>query len=745
MGMKLASGPKGGVPPFKEGQKIDLTIAHWCLFGPHLSGMYETTRELITAENQIEGVLAGMCEVPSPTSSAKVGQQAAQGGKVDPMHPYFRTQDYGWALKFADVHVIHTSQLKRVGELKQKAFFIHGCFYREQLIHMADGSCKPIHSIREGDMVLSYNHQTSMVEPKKVLCAGKNGVSSQWIRLELEHGPLIMATKDHPIFLPDGSKCHAGNIKIGDTIAGVRPVLSEVQREIILGKVMGDGHFHHHGLEWSHKVEHSEYIDIILNLFKGFTCWRAEQPSGFGTPMKRVRISLGTGFRGINPLEEIKKLCYEGKTQSITDEWLNGFTWLSLAVLYYDDGSLVKQHYEKSSGKVSEYNTAVNIAMCQYEFEDVEKIAKHFSEKFDLSFKVTNYDYPRLALYGKENLNKFFSGIVSQLPIADCMKYKIPEEYHEIGLDSLSDELHFESFNNKVIGINEKAFPKHRLGSEYTRWALTVEDNHNYYAGNNLVSNTPEACLELDLQPGADLKSYESAIGYIDKSLATFVTSERAKFFWQPYDYTGKRIHKVNKGIDLEWWQRPTTTQNLPGDPSVLYGEIWRGIKHPMHTIFAVNEIYKEHPDVKLNVWGNNIKREFWQKVFAEGNFNKFLGPQGIRGIIDYPEHYYARGDVLVSPGLYGDASRVGQEALACGCPVVGWDSDPYRDTHPYKYAKSYDCLDLADKILETHNEVLDDPLKVQDKCREIAVKYFNVNDEARQVVDTLRRALSEL
>ncbi len=53
---KFGDGPKGGLPPWKEGETIELLIAHWCLFGPGSSGMYETVRELIAAENQIEGV-----------------------------------------------------------------------------------------------------------------------------------------------------------------------------------------------------------------------------------------------------------------------------------------------------------------------------------------------------------------------------------------------------------------------------------------------------------------------------------------------------------------------------------------------------------------------------------------------------------------------------------------------------------------------------------------------------------------
>lgn len=373
---RFAKGADGGTPPFKEGQKIDLRIAHWCNWAPHISGMFETTRELIMAENRIEGVLAGFCETPVPGSPDQVIKRAAEGGRADPMHPDFRSQGWGWAMKFADIHVVHSTRLGRVGELKPRAFFIHGAV---------------------------------------------------------------------------------------------------------------------------------------------------------------------------------------------------------------------------------------------------------------------------------------------------------------------------------------------------------------------------EACLESELQPSDRTASFSSAGGYIAKSSATFVTNERSRRFWSSYDYTGEKVHRVNKGIDLGWWQRTKTQQDLGGEPSVLYGEIWRGIKHPLHLFYAVEEIYKENPDVRINVWGCNLKKEFWRNIITALRFDEFLGKRGLRGIVDYPEHFYTRGDVLVSPSVYGDVTRVHQEAMACGCPVICWDTDPWQESHPYKYAKPFDINDLAQKITDTYEDVLDDRENVAKQCRNLAEKYFDMNFEAQQVVTVLR------
>ena len=381
MSSKLAEGMKGGIPPWKEGETIDLKIAHWCLFGPHLSGMYETTRELITAENQIEGVLAGMCETPDPKASEAVVKKAAQGGKMDAMHPELRTQDWGWSMKWADIHVIHSSIAKRVAELRPKAFFAHG---------------------------------------------------------------------------------------------------------------------------------------------------------------------------------------------------------------------------------------------------------------------------------------------------------------------------------------------------------------------------TVEACLMNELMPQDARMSFRSTADWVNRFEASFVTSKRAELFWGVFDHSGEKLHRVTKGIDLSWWTRSSTVQDLDGDPSILYGEIWRTIKHPLHLFYAVNEIYKENQDVRLNPWGCNLKKGFWQDVIKRAYFDDFIGKRGIRGIVDYPSHWYSRGDVYFGAALFGDVSRSMQEAMACGCPVITWDTDPFGDCHSYRYSKPFDIMDLAQKIRDVYGEVQDDREATALRCRKIAEKYFDVNEEAGQVVEVLRKVVSE-
>jgi len=253
---------------------------------------------------------------------------------------------------------------------------------------------------------------------------------------------------------------------------------------------------------------------------------------------------------------------------------------------------------------------------------------------------------------------------------------------------------------------------------------------------------TPEACLANDLEKGST--SFMSAAEWTNRMDATFVTSKRAYEVWSAFDWGNEKIHLVDKGIDLEWWKRSTTKQDIEGDPSILYGEIWRGIKHPLHLFYACKRLFEENPKMRLNVWGLNVHQKFWERFVQWTSCKDFIGKRGLKGIVDYPSHYYTRGDVLMSPGLYGDVSRTQQEAMACGCPVVSWDTDPYGDAHSYRYAKAFNTEDLAEKLMDVYNEVLDDRDGVALKCRNLATKYFNINDEAKQIVDVLRQVVEK-
>ena len=730
MSQKLAEGLQGGIPPFKEGQKIDLKIAHWCLYGPRVSGMYETVRELIQAENKIEGVLAGMCETPNANAPTPTVQKAAMGGKADTMFPDMRTQDWGWAMKWADIHVIHSTMANKVGELKPKAFYHHGCFHQNQLLRTADGSMKKLKTLKRGELMPSKNFLTGEIEPKPITDVGPNGEYEDWYRIKLSDGPDLTCTNDHPFYLKGGSKIFAENLKPGMILESAEIGFTNLQKEIILGANIGDAYIDPNALCFSHKDR--DYNDVIINFFKGFNVWRGDYPTGYGSEVERVNINLGRNQilrSGIgpsyhrSPFRRLYTQIYNAANKKeLTKEWLEGLSWVSLAVLYYDDGS----HNSYLTKKGNSYQCVLNT--CGLTAEDAEKLSQHLKSNFGIENTMSNVDYPRIYI-GVDAAPRFLDEITNVFPVPESMSHKIPAEY--LDKKTVTEDF-FQWMEDEIEVISVK-----KLDLKSERWAITVADNHNYLAGGCLVSNTPEACLANDLE--TNTVSFMSAAEWTNRFEATFVTSKRAEEVWGSFDHSGEKVHLISKGIDLDWWIRSPTSQDLEGEPSILYGEIWRGIKHPLHLFYACKRIFEENPKMRLNVWGLNIKRDFWQQFLDWTGYHDFIGKRGLKGIVDYPNHWYTRGDVLISPGLFGDVSRVQQEAMACGCPSISWDSDPYGDAHSYKYAKAFDTEDLAFKIMEVYDEVLNDRLEVAKRCRNLAERYYNINNTAKQIVGVLR------
>jgi len=109
--------PREFLPPWKNamGDDIDLMIAHWTLFGPQRSGLYETVKELALYESKIPGVYGFM-----------VDSQNAAGGKVDPNDSRMGTHAHNYAYKWANVHIIHFSHTPYGARLRPKIYMIHG-------------------------------------------------------------------------------------------------------------------------------------------------------------------------------------------------------------------------------------------------------------------------------------------------------------------------------------------------------------------------------------------------------------------------------------------------------------------------------------------------------------------------------------------------------------------------------------------------------------------------------------------
>lgn len=186
------------------------------------------------------------------------------------------------------------------------------------------------------------------------------------------------------------------------------------QKDIALGSLLGDAYLRPSGnsfsLSFCHGEKQKEYLDWKRNEFRNFVtqtdyyCNRRE----FHGNMPSYQ------FGTINHpyLTELHTLCYGSGRKTVTAEWLDQLSPLSLAVWYMDDGSINKR-----------YGT---IVLCTNSFAADEQamMVDYFISRYGIEPKIE----PRRNGQSVLRINasqryRFFDLVSAHIP--NCMSYKL--------------------------------------------------------------------------------------------------------------------------------------------------------------------------------------------------------------------------------------------------------------------------------------------------------------------------------
>jgi glycosyltransferase involved in cell wall biosynthesis len=175
--------------------------------------------------------------------------------------------------------------------------------------------------------------------------------------------------------------------------------------------------------------------------------------------------------------------------------------------------------------------------------------------------------------------------------------------------------------------------------------------------------------------------------------------------------------------------------------PQILFCDSLRPNKYPSHIIWAMAEIVKKRPDVRLTVvgldllsiltWRNIILRSPKQHLAANIENIQLLSN-------DIPS--YMRGaSILVNGNMSGIYSRTELEGMACGCQVVG-----YGDFTKWT-CKPFDTIDMANKILECLEYIDKDPIKARLEARQYILDNHNMEKTVKEkYIPLYEKVLSE-
>src|SRR5229473_3590687 len=294
-----------------------------------------------------------------------------------------------------------------INQLREKIGVMFGCGSWYTNVTLADGTKERIGKIVDQKMdveVLSYDPELGKVVPKRVVNWFNNGHTEEFLHFRVErsgggsgHGRATFdLTSNHLIRTPGGWR-EAGDMQVGDRVMLAQPhYLSEMQWQVILGSVMGDGNLSKPvrttdssaRFRMGHGAKQAAYLDWKVSLLGNIGCTLSSN-------------AKGAVFADLTPLPELAELregVYFGDGKKhLSWEYLKALTPFALAVWYMDDGCFTvraKGVQERTQGGTGRIEICVQ-AMSP---GSRERLADYLRDTHQLDVKVVTRGSQRQAI-----------------------------------------------------------------------------------------------------------------------------------------------------------------------------------------------------------------------------------------------------------------------------------------------------------------------------------------------------------
>ena len=360
------------------------------------------------------------------------------------------------------------------------------CLVGSTKIKLPNGEMTTLKKIVDHNMVGKnvLGYKDGKIVSSRILNVFDNGKSneSEWIEVSVRTpngGPSrkVYCTEHHEWFT-DRGWVQSCDLTVDDQVLYCKSQYGSNldQRDILLGKVIGDGSIHiRYGnsalIQFSHKKEHREYLEYINQILGDITngCV-SEYTSGYGTEM------LKTGTHCTHDLYDyfIDFIDGEGR-KNIPEKVINDITPFSLMLWYLDDGSLVHSSSQRDR---------MQISVCRYNASSCSILQKCL-EKYDIESTLHNYGGYNYLNINADNTEKFSELIASFIP--DVMRYKLPESYRNRVFSSLASNLDCDYLHHEIwCSVDSVLRKPHR--QDRRKYDIETETG-NYFANGLLVHN----------------------------------------------------------------------------------------------------------------------------------------------------------------------------------------------------------------------------------------------------------------
>jgi recombination protein RecA len=389
-----------------------------------------------------------------------------------------------------------------INQLREKIGVLFGCFDYDTRVTLADGTKEKIGKIVNNRMpveVLSYDPESGNVVPRKVVNWFDNGVTEQFLQFTVAKPggngrAQFGVTPNHLIRTPGGWR-EAGELVEGDRVLEALPhYLSDFQREVVLGGLMGDGALsptrsgHGARFRFGHGAKQAAYADWKASLFANVSSSRSTN-------------AKGAVFHDVKPLPELaglREAVYMNGKKVFGHDYLKCLTPLSLAIWYMDDGGFtlrakgLQERTREGSGRSE-------ICVEAMEATTRTRLAEYLADTWDIRPKLTERGGKAVLVFAKDETAKLHALIAPF--VHPSMDYKLLPKYRgRFAVEPTFVPMRYELVPMPIISIGIK--PKTR---SMHRFDIEVEGNHNYFVDGVMVHNSPETT-----PGGRALKFYSS-------------------------------------------------------------------------------------------------------------------------------------------------------------------------------------------------------------------------------------------
>lgn len=457
-------------------------LAHAYLFcGPKGTGKTSTARILTKIVNcEKQGLNKNL-----PCNSCPTCLSITDGSNLD-----FIEIDAASNRGIDDIRQLRENIKLASSQARKKVYVIDECFRYEDLVTLEDGTKVPIGRIVEEQLplkVLSYNRDTSKIEPKSVVRYMKKKPVLPTVQITFNNNRSVVCTINHKFYTPEG-QIRACNLKMGQFVYAHYERITQQQMEVITGAALGDGHIAlttskmRGRLSISQGLAQKDYLEYKTQLLGDLVQTPPVYQLLFGSFSKKGIYRVAT--LSCPQMAELHRCLYdEMGRKGVTNSYLDRLTPLGLAIWYLDDGSLLKysHKYKKQDGSISNYPVARSVFSTQgLNMESAEIIKKWFWDKWGIQAGVSYTSKGPviwLTLAGTKQLHEIISPYVPP-----SMNYKLLPAYkNRFSLPT----------GNKILSSLAVSVVKdiREVDSPEFVYNLEVSENHNYFVRDILVSN----------------------------------------------------------------------------------------------------------------------------------------------------------------------------------------------------------------------------------------------------------------